>query len=346
MTSTKTDPPTGDIVEWALDGDWGIRGSQSQLAALFTSLSAAQAEIGGAKRGAENPHLHNKYADLAAYIDASAPALKDNHLSVVQLPLTGRVITILAHNDGGAIFGSTPIILGEGKGLNPAQVYGSACTYARRYGRGAILDMAAEDDDAAGAGVGKGLEGKAGAKAQVPASKPPAAKPTPAVSAVASGQAARQPRAPVVDEGRPAAIKEIRDMLKKAKREEASLCHWLVCESLEKATNAQLNQALAALDAPFQAQTAKPNASTSPQPAAAQAAAPAQNQGQASLLPPTPGVDEDRQVAINNVRAKLKAANREETDLCDWLRCESLEKATSAQLDKAQAALEPKQRAA
>lgn len=326
------DKATGEVVDVLALDEWGTKGEGNQLAALFSALSTAQAEIGAAKKGATNPHLRNKYADLGSYIEASSEALQKNGLSVVQLPLKDRVMTILGHKEGGMIYGSTPIILGEGKGLNPAQVYGSACSYARRYGRSAILDMAAEDDDAAGAG----------------ANRPPAQSKPPA----AARQAPPPPaRAAVTDETRKNAIKEIREKLVAAKREETGLCGWLGVETLEKATNALLDKALAALDAPIKAAPAKAAAAAPAQQAPAQQApakteaAPAAKESAAPTVVPT--TDANRGDALQQVRDLLKTSGREEVALCGWLGVDTLEKASNTQVDKALAALTaPQQRAA
>jgi|GEM_PF-2339401 len=322
------DKATGEVVDVLALDEWGTKGEGKQLAALFSALSTAQAEIGAAKKGATNPHLRNKYADLGSYIEASSEALEKNGLSIVQLPLKDRVMTILGHKEGGMIYGSTPIILGEGKGLNPAQVYGSACSYARRYGRSAMLDMAAEDDDAAGAGANRPP-----AQSKAPAA---AGRPAPATPA----------RVAVTDETRKHAIKEIREKLVAAKREETGLCGWLGVETLEKATNALLDKALAALDAPIKAAPAKAAAAAPAQQAPAKTeAAPAAKEPAAPTVVPT--TDANRDAALQQVRDLLKTSGREEVALCGWLGVDTLEKASNTQVDKALAALTaPQQRAA
>ena len=123
---------------------------------LATALAAAQAELLPALKDASNPHLKNRYADLASCWDAVKACLPRHGLSVVQGGCTrgGRdfIRTTLLHASGQWIAGVTPIIIGDPKGINPMQALGSATTYARRYGLAAICGLTAEDDDGQGAG--------------------------------------------------------------------------------------------------------------------------------------------------------------------------------------------------
>ena len=127
-----------------------------QIDALAKALAAAQAELLPAIKDAQNPHLRNRYADLASCWDAIKACLPHHGLSVVQGGCTrsGRdyIRTTMLHASGQWIAGMTPIIIGDPKGINPMQALGSAMTYARRYGLAAICGLTAEDDDGAGAG--------------------------------------------------------------------------------------------------------------------------------------------------------------------------------------------------
>jgi hypothetical protein len=119
------------------------------VAALFAALSKVQAVIRGAKKDAVNPHLKNKYADLASVWDACREALVANGFCVVQ---TGRqsgpagvcVVTTLGHSSGEWIRGEMYMPAQK----PDAQGFGSALTYARRYGLAAIVGVSPEDDDA------------------------------------------------------------------------------------------------------------------------------------------------------------------------------------------------------
>ncbi len=115
---------------------------------LFKAVSEMQAELEGAKKSAVNPHLKNKYADLADVIAASKAVLAKHKLCVIQTtrnvgdagPL---VVTTLGHASGEWMRGE--LFLPAAK--KDPQGFGSAITYARRYGHSAIVGIAPEDDD-------------------------------------------------------------------------------------------------------------------------------------------------------------------------------------------------------
>ena len=126
--------------------------------ALFAALAKAQAAMGKAQKNAKNPHFRSTYADLGAVMDACMPALIDNGFCLFQ-PIGSDehgayVETILAHSSGESISCRVPLIVGK----NDMQGFGSAVTYARRYGLMAMAGIAPEDDD-----------GNAAAKAPPPA---------------------------------------------------------------------------------------------------------------------------------------------------------------------------------
>lgn len=123
------------------------------LGQLAKALAKAQGAMGGAKKDATNPHFKSKYADLAAHWEACRKALSENGLAVVQTnrPM-GRdgvsIITTLIHSESGEWMSGelfVPVTKPD------AQGFGSAITYGRRYALGAMVGIAAEDDDAEGA---------------------------------------------------------------------------------------------------------------------------------------------------------------------------------------------------
>lgn len=126
---------------------------------LSAALSKAQAVLEGAKKDAVNPHLRNKYADLASCWDACRKALTENELSITQTTTVRDgvllLVTTLHHSSGESVFGELPVIYEGTKGLNTMQAMGSALTYARRYGLCAIVGISPEDDDGANAGQGQ-----------------------------------------------------------------------------------------------------------------------------------------------------------------------------------------------
>ncbi|ARO14408.1 ERF family protein [Ketogulonicigenium robustum] len=115
---------------------------------VYAALAAAQAEMGKALKSSSNPHFRSKYADLGAVMDACLPALNSHGIAVFQPALTigdDRYIrTVLAHGESGTtIECDVPLIVSK----NDMQGYGSAVTYARRYGLMAMAGIAPEDDD-------------------------------------------------------------------------------------------------------------------------------------------------------------------------------------------------------
>jgi hypothetical protein len=117
-------------------------------AALFQALAKAQSEMKNAPLNKINPHFKSKYADLASIRDAVIPALTKHGISVFQSPMideSGRnvLVTTLAHSLGGMVQSHTPICSDSSK----PQPYGSALTYARRYGLAAICGIASDEDD-------------------------------------------------------------------------------------------------------------------------------------------------------------------------------------------------------
>ena len=115
---------------------------------IATALAAAQINMGKALKQASNPHFRSKYADLGSVMDACLPSLNERGIAVIQ-PTgedeRGRFIeTLLIHGESGETLSCrVPLIIGK----NDMQGYGSAVTYARRYGLMAMAGIAPEDDD-------------------------------------------------------------------------------------------------------------------------------------------------------------------------------------------------------
>jgi hypothetical protein len=118
---------------------------------IAAALAKAQGAMVAAKFDKTNPHFKNKYASLAAVIDAVRKPLADNGLSYTQTTETRPggfvLVTTLRHASGQWISSEYPLPVGA-----KPQELGSALTYARRYSLSAIACIAAdEDDDAEGA---------------------------------------------------------------------------------------------------------------------------------------------------------------------------------------------------
>jgi len=115
---------------------------------LYAALAAAQAEMGRALKDSTNPHFKSSYADLASVMDACMPALTKNGIAVLQPPFDDAesryVKTILVHGaTGEQTECRVPLIIAK----NDMQGYGSAVTYARRYGLMSMAGIAPDDDD-------------------------------------------------------------------------------------------------------------------------------------------------------------------------------------------------------
>lgn len=122
---------------------------------LAKALSAAQALLSNAKKDTRADKY--KYADLAQLIEISRGPLTSNNIALLQ-PVSSvegklNVSTVLIHSSGQWIKTTAELpqaVLHGGAGKNPIQVAGSAITYMRRYQLAGMLNIAQEDDDAAG----------------------------------------------------------------------------------------------------------------------------------------------------------------------------------------------------
>jgi hypothetical protein len=114
---------------------------------IYAALAAAQTEMGRALKDSTNPAFKSKYADLASVMDACLPALNKHGIAVFQPAYddeSGRYVkTVLAHASGETLECRVPLILGKAD----MQGYGSAVTYARRYGLMGMAGIAPDDDD-------------------------------------------------------------------------------------------------------------------------------------------------------------------------------------------------------
>ena len=125
------------------------------IANISQALLKAQRNMGNATKGASNPFFKSRYADLNAVREAVLPSLNENGITVLQLmvpgltnPVTGEMKeylrTLLLHESGEMLSSDTEIVCAK---RNDPQSYGSAVSYARRYGLQAMLCIGAEDDD-------------------------------------------------------------------------------------------------------------------------------------------------------------------------------------------------------
>ncbi len=122
--------------------------ASESLKELATALSKAQAEIKGALRDTTNPFYKVKYADLSSVVEAIRAPLASSGLSYVQIAHDSencaKIETVILHSSGEWLScGTVSVPVSK----EDAQGFGSALTYARRYGLSAAFGVAPEDDD-------------------------------------------------------------------------------------------------------------------------------------------------------------------------------------------------------
>jgi hypothetical protein len=115
---------------------------------LSAAMAKAFAEIEAATKTANNPHFKSKYADLGAVIDAVKPPLIKHGLFFTQRSHpaeNGVSVETVIHHEGGEELSLGTLFVPANK--QDAQGFGSALTYARRYGLMTAFGVPAEDDD-------------------------------------------------------------------------------------------------------------------------------------------------------------------------------------------------------
>lgn len=119
----------------------------TELNELAKALATAQSQMQPALLDAVNPAFRSKYATLASVWEAVRPILAKNGLCVIQRPEhheAGLALTTTILHVSGQSISSTlvmPVVKRDPQG------FGSAITYARRYGLCAMLGVVADEDD-------------------------------------------------------------------------------------------------------------------------------------------------------------------------------------------------------
>lgn len=113
---------------------------------IIGALIAIQEDMHVNKDG-KNPHFKSKYATLDNILDTIKPILKENGLVVMQGTVTDErkidCTTRVFHESGEWIESMATVYADKGT----PQGYGSAITYARRYGIATTLGIGLLDDD-------------------------------------------------------------------------------------------------------------------------------------------------------------------------------------------------------
>jgi len=121
--------------------------TSDSITKIAEALSKAQATMTGAKKASANPFFKSKYSDLSSVMEAISESFAANGLSFIQSPgFDGERVTVetrIMHFSGEWIEGCC--VLPPTK--NDAQGYGSAITYAKRYGLQAMAGVPSVDDD-------------------------------------------------------------------------------------------------------------------------------------------------------------------------------------------------------
>lgn len=123
------------------------------ISKIAAALVAAQKEMGAAAKDSKNPYFKSSYADLSAVIEASVPVLNSKGIAVLQNPTVVHTAagaktvleTVLLHESGEFMGSQIDIVTAK---ENDPQAYGSAISYARRYGLQSTVTLKASDDDA------------------------------------------------------------------------------------------------------------------------------------------------------------------------------------------------------
>lgn len=141
---------------------------------IYDSLAQAQAKLSNPTRNrtvkvaSSRGSYSFEYATYDHILDTIRPVLAEFGLATSQgveiIEGEEWMVTSLYHKDGGAIRNMTKVILpsttdrdGNVKAMSP-QEYGSALTYARRYGLCLLLNIASEEDDDGNSAAGNGMK--------------------------------------------------------------------------------------------------------------------------------------------------------------------------------------------
>jgi ERF superfamily len=141
-------PPVEEVVSGiVVEMLWMPPRRSETIGKLAGALAKAQGSFTGATKDSKNPHFRSAYASLGAILNAVREPLSANGLAILQ-PVTGAgksvvITTMLLHESGEWI--EQPFMLTGAQ--SAPQAMGSLVTYARRYGLGALLVVATEDDD-------------------------------------------------------------------------------------------------------------------------------------------------------------------------------------------------------
>lgn len=143
---------------------------------LISALAKALPELESAKKNKANPAFKSKYADLAAVIEALEPITKHGlwYRQHQHENENGAMVETFYIHESGQEMSAGTVFMPATK--RDAQGFGSALSYARRYGLQCAFGLATEDDD--GNAAVKSTQAKAASspaqRAEAPKEMPPA----------------------------------------------------------------------------------------------------------------------------------------------------------------------------
>lgn len=151
--------------------------SSPEVGELAKAMVKVQRALAPVRKDAENPFVKSRYATLNAVIDACRDALIAQAVWVVQVPVAVEaghlgLMTKLVHGESGQ-WQSSLMVMPLPK--NDPQGYGSALTYARRYGLATLVGLVSETDDDGEASMPTRNRAKAADKSKPPAAAQPEA---------------------------------------------------------------------------------------------------------------------------------------------------------------------------
>jgi hypothetical protein len=124
-----------------------IRTSET-ITKIAPALLAAQRAIGTVAKDSKNPHFNSRYAALPEVMDAVKPILNEHDLILMQgcdgTSEKGITLSTRIQHISGEFFEDALFV--PASKLDP-QGFGSAMTYARRYGIQSMTGLVADDDD-------------------------------------------------------------------------------------------------------------------------------------------------------------------------------------------------------
>lgn len=116
------------------------------LSEFAKAFAKAQAAMEAAIKDKTNPAFKSKYADFASIVEAVRGPFGANGLSFYQRPVSDlsgvTVVTTILHGSGEFIRGSLRVPVGA----NTAPAFGTAITYAKRYGLAALAGISTDED--------------------------------------------------------------------------------------------------------------------------------------------------------------------------------------------------------